>query len=136
MIPTTDFPRRSAPLLAGAALALAACAGLSPPTAPGPHPPAAPAQPAPESQAQIDSRRQSDFDKSLDAWHGARIKELTAKLGPPTSTIRQPGAPLVYVYAKTGKLSGPTGPVSFSCVVRYTIDERADRVIGHRIEGC
>lgn len=127
--------RRGAPVLvcSAALLALAGCAGVTPS---GGSARPVPAAPALDSQAQIDARRQAEFDRSQDAWHGARTKELTAKLGPPTSTARQPGGQLVYVYAKTGKLTGPTGPVAFSCVVRYVIDERADRVVGHKIEGC
>lgn len=121
-----------------AALLLAGCAA-TPPAKPAAPPPPPQAQPQPPSQAQIDAKRQAEFDKSLDSWHGAKMRELTGKLGQPSSTERQPNGTLVYVYAKSTKLSGPNGQkgtTSFSCVVRYLIDERADRVTGHRIEGC
>lgn len=88
------------------------------------------------SQSQIDAQRRSEFDKSLDRWHGASVKELLAKLGPPQSKLHQTAGRVVYVYAKSAQLSGPTGPIAFSCVVRYTIDERAGRIVDHGIEGC
>lgn len=90
----------------------------------------------PVTQAQVDADRRSEFDKSLDGWHGATIHELVAKLGPPSSKSRQADGTLVYVYAKSTKLKGPVGPIMFSCVVRYMVDAHAGRVVGHRIEGC
>jgi len=90
----------------------------------------------PVTQSQVDAERQSSFDKGLDSWHGASVKELIAKLGQPTSTSRQADGRLVYVYAKSAKLSGPLGPSTFSCVVRYLVDAGSGRVVGHRIEGC
>lgn len=91
---------------------------------------------APVQPAEVDAARRSEFDKSLDGWNGASVKELIAKLGPPTSTSRQADGTRVYVYAKSKKLRGATGPIMFSCVVRYLVDARTDRVVGHRIEGC
>lgn len=91
---------------------------------------------APPAQSQVDAQRQSKFDKELDSWHGATVKELVAKLGQPTSTSRQSDGNLVYVYAKSAKLSGPGGTSTFSCVVRYTVNAGSGRVVGHRIEGC
>lgn len=142
--------RPAAPALATAlciALALVGCASAPPakPVAPLPAPPTSPAPPAspaplpqapPPTQAQIDAKRQAEFDKSLASWHGASTRELRSKLGLPTSTAKQADGVLVYVYAKSSKVNGPTGPTGFSCVVRYLIDEKADRVVGHRIEGC
>lgn len=61
------------------------------------------------------------------------MQELVAKLGPPTSKWRQPDGSPVYVYAKSAK-SGAT--TTFSCVVRYVLDARSERVTGHQIEGC
>ena len=90
----------------------------------------------PPAQSQVDAERQSGFDKQLDSWNGATVKELIAKLGQPTSTARQPDGKLLYVYAKSTRLSDPGGPSSFSCVVRYLVDAGSGRVVGHRIEGC
>lgn len=90
----------------------------------------------PPSQAQIDAQRRTEFDQSLSSWHGASIKELLVKLGPPQSRQRQAGGRVVYVYAKSAQLGGPGEPRTFSCVVRYTIDEHAGRVVDHQIEGC
>lgn len=90
----------------------------------------------PVPQPQVDAERRSTFDKELDSWHGATVKELIAKLGQPGSTSRQADGRLVYVYAKSAKLSGPSGPSTFSCVVRYIVDAGSGRVVGHRIEGC
>jgi hypothetical protein len=91
---------------------------------------------APVTQAQIDAQRRSEFDQSLNSWHGASVQELLAKLGPPQSRQRQGAGRMVYVYAKSARLAGPTGPVAFACVVRYTVDEPARRVVDHQIEGC
>lgn len=92
--------------------------------------------PAPAPNASIDAKRQADFNKSLDSWIGAKVQELVAKLGPPTSRARQANGAAVYVYVKSTKVTGSAGPSSFSCIVRYTLDERSERVTGHQIEGC
>ena len=80
-----------------------------------------------------DRQRQAAFDKSQDSWTGAKVQELVAKLGPPTSKGRQADGSAVYVYSKSSK-SGAT--TTFSCVVRYLVDARNKRVTGHQIEGC
>ena len=90
----------------------------------------------PPSQAQVDAQRRAEFDRSLQSWHGASVKELIAKLGQPQSRQRQAGGRAIYVYARSTQLRGPSGPLAFSCMVRYTVDERAGRVVGHEIEGC
>ena len=61
------------------------------------------------------------------------VQELVAKLGPPTAKAKQPDGSPVYIYAKSSK-SGAT--TTFSCVVRYLIDARNERITGHQIEGC
>jgi len=122
--------RRMHPALSLAALAvLAACSrqGTAPP--PG-------AISRPEPQASVDARRQSEFDRSQDRWHGATVKELVGKLGQPTLKAQRADGRAVYVYAKSTKLNGPTGPIDFRCVVRYVLDARGERVMGHTIEGC
>lgn len=111
---------RSTPARAAAALVsllLAACATL----------------PAPVSAPSADAKRRAAFDKSLDSWTGAKVQELIAKLGQPTAKTRQADGAPVYVYAKSAK-SGAT--TTFSCVVRYVLDARSERVTGHQIEGC
>lgn len=110
---------------------LAGCASAPEPrtVAPAPLPPLV-------QQPQPDAQRRSEFDRSLDQWHGARSQELFAKLGAPKSSTHSPDGTAVHLYAKSTKLKGPTGPVTFSCVVRYIIDERTDRIVDHRIEGC
>jgi hypothetical protein len=80
-----------------------------------------------------DTKRQADFDKSLDSWTGAKVQELIAKLGPPTSKSRQADGKPIYVYSKSAKSGAAT---TFSCVVRYVLDARSERVTGHQIEGC
>ena len=85
------------------------------------------------TQRAVDAKRRADFDKSLAGWHGARQQELLAKLGAPSSKARGADGRLVYTYARTAKQSGPGG---FSCVVRYMIDDKADKVVGHSFEGC
>jgi hypothetical protein len=86
--------------------------------------------PAPNS---VDAQRQAKFDQSQDSWTGAKVQELVAKLGPPTAKAKQPDGSPVYIYAKSSK-SGAT--TTFSCVVRYLIDARNERITGHQIEGC
>lgn len=109
-------------------LILAGCASTSPvPSAPLPAAPTA---------ADVDAQRRAQFSKSLESWHGAKITELQTKLGQPTTKSKQADGKLVYVYAKSAKVSGPAGPSNFSCVVRYLIDERTSQVVGHQIEGC
>ena len=122
--------RASNRLLLAALVLLSACA--SKPGGPVARP--APSAPALPDQAAIDAKRRADFDRSLDVWHGAPVKELMAKLGPPTSTAVEARGRSVYVYARSGKVGGPAGPVTFSCVVRYAVV--AERVTGHSIEGC
>ena len=80
-----------------------------------------------------DTKRQAAFDKSQDSWTGAKVQELLAKLGPPTSKTKQPDGSLVYVYARSAKSGAKT---TFSCLVRYFVDARNERVTGHQIEGC
>lgn len=91
---------------------------------------------APTTQAEVDARRRADFDRSLVQWHGAELRELTAKLGPPQSRTRPSAGTSVYEYVRSTQVRGPVGPLSFKCVVRYTVDERSARVVGHSIEGC
>src|SRR6218665_481703 len=62
------------------------------------------------------------------------VEELRPKRAPPTSTAVEARGRSVYVYARSGKVGGPAGPVTFSCVVRYAVV--AERVTGHSIEGC
>nr|WP_316641400.1 hypothetical protein [uncultured Roseateles sp.] len=116
--------------LAMMAALLAGCA-----SAPAPRP-VTPAPLPPPSAPQVDAQRRSEFDRSLDHWHGARTQELFAKLGAPKSSTRGRDGTVVHLYAKSAQLKGPTGPVMFSCVVRYIVNERSDRIIDHRIEGC
>ena len=83
-----------------------------------------------------DALRQAEFDRSMDKWHGASAKELINKLGAPNSKSRLPSGTLVYTHAGATQLQGPTGPIPFSCTVRYMVDERSGLITGHRIEGC
>lgn len=86
--------------------------------------------------AQTDAQRQAEFDKSMARWHGASVTELMKKQGAPSSQSRLPGGKLVYVYARSSQVRGPTGMVPFHCAVHYTVDERSSLITGHRIEGC
>ena len=43
---------------------------------------------------------------------------------------------VIYEYVRSAQVRGPVGAVPFKCVVRYSVDERSGRVVGHRIEGC
>jgi len=116
---------------------LAACASPAPKTPSSSSPPAAEAAARQaESQRQVDAQRQAEFNRSLDRWHGASVKELLAKLGKPNSTAREPDGTRVWIYAKSTQLSGPNGATPFTCVVRYLVDEKAGKIVGHRIEGC
>lgn len=125
--------RRMHPAASLALLALlAACSATQPPARPAAPAPA----PRPEPQASVDARRQAEFDRSQDRWNGAPVKELVAKLGQPTLKAHREDGHAVYVYSKSTKLNGPTGPVDFRCVVRYVLDDRGERVMGHTIEGC
>ena len=99
-----------------AASLIAGCA-----TAPAPVP----------APAQADAARRSDFDKSLDAWHGATTTELTKKLGQPNAVTRLGSGSSVYSYTK-----GSRNAAGFTCTVRYTVNEKTQRVLGHQIEGC
>lgn len=89
----------------------------------------------PPEPAQIDAQRRAEFDKSLLQWHGASVQELRARLGAPTAISRPTKGILVHVYVRSLKGSSDA-MVRFVCVVRYSIDERSKRVIGHDIEGC
>jgi len=91
-------------------LILAGCATAPPPSAP-------------------DVQRRSDFDKAQDSWNGAPLKELIAKLGKPDAVTRQAEGRTVYTFTKG---SGGT----FSCTVRYTVNNKTQRVQSHQIEGC
>lgn len=82
-----------------------------------------------------DQQRRSDFDKSLDSWHGAPIQELLRKLGKPESITRRQDGNLDYQYSRSTR-SGPDRRAAFTCTVRYAVDASARRVIGHAIEGC
>ena len=129
----SPLPLAHSPLLTTLLTALlAACSVTQPPARPGSPPPTPRAAPP----ASVDARRQAEFDRSQDRWHGASVKELIGKLGQPTLKAQQPDGRPVYVYAKSTKLNGPTGPVDFRCVVRYVLDDRGERVTGHTIEGC
>lgn len=96
----------------------------------------APAIGAPAKPAQTDAERQADFDRSMVRWHGAHVQELVKKQGAPSSQSRLPGGKLVYVYARSTQVRGPSGMVPFKCAVYYTVDERSSLITGHRIEGC
>jgi glucose/arabinose dehydrogenase len=91
---------------------------------------------APYPTPQADAQRQAEFDRSMNQWHGARVQELISKLGGPTTITRQPKGTSLYVYTRTAQVRGPTGLVPFTCVVRYTVDDKTGVVLGHRIEGC
>ena len=90
----------------------------------------------PAATANPDAQRQADFDKSMERWHGASAAELVGKLGAPSAKSKLADGTQVYAYAKSKQLQGPIGPVAFSCVVRFSIDERTGLIVGHRIEGC
>ena len=90
----------------------------------------------PAATAKPDAQRQADFDKSMERWHGASAAELVGKLGPPSAKSKLADGTQVYAYAKSKQLQGPIGPLAFSCVVRFSIDERSGLIVGHRIEGC
>ncbi|MDN3921214.1 hypothetical protein [Roseateles violae] len=113
-------------MLAAALLLMAGCA-----TQPS-QPPQTAAPPA-RPQVDVDAQRRAEFDKSLDRWNGAKTQELQSKLGLPTSKSRQADGKLVWAYSKSTKTSDGA---TFSCVVRYLIDERSSQVVGHQIEGC
>ena len=109
----------------GSALVLGGC---STPSAP-------PSGSVPPAGRTADQQRRSDFDKSLDAWHGATVQELVRKLGKPESIdLRNDGA-LDYQYSKSGRATGDKRP-AFSCTVRYIVEGGTLRVIGHTIQGC
>ena len=91
---------------------------------------------SPVKTSNPDAQRQAEFDASMDRWHGANAKELVSKLGAPSAKSRLPNGTLVYTYAKSTQLQGATGPIAFSCVVRFMIDERSGLIVSHRIEGC
>lgn len=69
-------------------------------------------------------------------WHGAKLAELLAKLGKPSSRSRPTSGEWVYTYAKKASIRGPEGVEAFSCVVSYRVDAQSQRVVGHRIQGC
>lgn len=90
----------------------------------------------PVATASPDAQRQAEFDKSMERWHGARATELVGKLGTPSAKSKLGNGTTVYAYAKSKQLQGPIGPVAFSCVVRFSVDEQSGLVVGHQIEGC
>jgi hypothetical protein len=98
--------------------------------------PSAPSSSAvPSGGRTADQQRRTDFDKSLDAWHGATVQELVRKLGKPESIdLRNDGA-LDYQYSKSGRATADKRP-AFTCTVRYIIEGGTLRVIGHTIQGC
>ncbi len=69
-------------------------------------------------------------------WHGASLRELLAKLGPPDQRARLRSGEWQYTYVRSTTLRGPTGPQRFSCVVHYRVDARRESIVGHRIQGC
>ncbi|HEY1091151.1 MAG TPA: hypothetical protein VGE47_08675 [Burkholderiaceae bacterium] len=103
-----------------AAVLLSACSSVTPPPQPGP-------APLPSGNP-ADAQRRAEFEQSLQRWHGAELKELVAKLGPPTSTRRTSEGRLAYVYSKSSR--------SFSCVVGYVLDPSTQRISAHWFEGC
>ncbi len=132
-------PTFTIPLIA-ALLALAACSApprqAQPAGAAAPTPAPAPTAPAASSKAKTDAARQAEFDRSMAKWHGAKLDELLAKLGKPSSRSRPTSGEWVYTYAKTASIRGPAGVEAFSCVVSYRVDPQSQRVVGHRIQGC
>ena len=89
-----------------------------------------------ETQRQVDAQRQADFNRSLDRWHGASVTELVAKLGKPNSMAREPDGTRVYIYSTSTPVGAANGAAPFTCVVRYRVDEKVGKIVGHRIEGC
>jgi len=116
------IPRCSSAVLATLMLLLAGCA--SKPSAPPPPP------------AQVDAQRRSEFDMSLDKWHGATLAEVLTKLGKPSKITRQADGSPVYSFTKATAANPGTGRPGFSCTVSYVIDEKTQRVRNHHIEGC
>ena len=80
--------------------------------------------------AQSDTERRSEFDKSLDSWNGASVKELRSKLGTPTAVTHGSAGSTVYAFTRSTRAAG------FSCTVRYVVDDKTQRVQSHQIEGC
>lgn len=103
--------------------ALPAASSSTPPSAPAP-------------AIKSDAERQAEFDRSMARWHGAKVKELVAKLGAPNTRSRLRSGDWVYTYARTSTVRGPSGPERFSCVVNYRVDARGELIVGHRIQGC
>jgi hypothetical protein len=120
-------PALSHAILLGLAL-LSACASVPPPAAPVITPP--------PPQASIDAQRQAEFDRSQARWHGAKLQELVSKLGKPSSSTRAADGSQLLVYARSATIKGPNGASLFSCVVRYQIEAKSERIVGHQIEGC
>lgn len=135
MLPSFPSPLRQAPLIL-TALWLAGCVSkpVQPPTLPAASTAPPPAAPAPAVKS--DAERQADFDRSMARWHGAKVKELVAKLGAPNTRSRLSSGEWVYTYARSSTVRGRAGPERFSCVVNYRVDARGEMVVGHRIEGC
>jgi hypothetical protein len=116
---------------------LAGCG--SPPVRTTPPPPAAESLPPPVPAAppvKTDAQRQAEFDRSMDRWHGAKLKELVSKLGPPNTRTRLRSGEWIYTYARSSTVRGPSGPERFSCEVNYRVDARTETIVGHRIKGC
>lgn len=114
------------------ALVLAGCASPTGParTGAGGASSASPASPA----AAAEQQRRSEFDQSLDAWHGATVQELVRKLGKPEAIHLGREGTLEYQYSKAGRPSADKRP--FSCTVRYVVEGGTQKVIGHAIQGC
>lgn len=106
------------------AVGLAGCA-----SSPGPAPTGSSAPPAAAEQ-----QRRSEFDQSLDAWHGATVQELVRKLGKPEAINLGREGTLEYQYSKAGRPSADKR--AFSCTVRYVVEGGTQKVIGHTIQGC
>jgi hypothetical protein len=102
-------------------------AGCATQRAPAPPSPGAPAAAAP---TQSDTQRRSDFDKALDSWNGASLKELKSKLGTPSAVTHGSSGSTVYAFTRSTRAAG------FSCTVRYVVDDRTQRVQSHQIDGC
>jgi hypothetical protein len=119
MSPLLRLPCR-VQLAAAAVLAVAGCASA----------------PTPQASQAADTERRSEFDVSLDAWNGAPLAELLKKLGKPSSVAHRPDGSSLYSFTKSTPASAQTGMSSFSCTVRYVVDDKTRLVRSHRIEGC
>ena len=110
-------PCALASLAAIVAMLLAACASTPPPE-------------------QTPFQQRSEFDRSLDSWNGAPLSELLKKLGKPTAVTHRAGNNSIYAFTKSTPKDPQTGLPHFSCTVRYVVDDKAQQVRSHQIEGC